>query len=147
MAETTIELRHATARDQGYLLHCIQEAYHEFPRLLARGEDSLAQAAENDYEHATEGVIQVAMLEGRQVGAAWWLPGDEAGTLTAAYYVEPDVRGRGIATRLLEAGMAAARQRGVRSVAIRTHPENAASIALARKVGFEPMVMLLRKNL
>lgn len=142
-----LELRDAAQRDEDFLKHCIREAYQEFPRLLARGEASLAQAAENDYERAGGGFAHVAEQDGRPVAAAWWLPEEDQASLVVAYYVEPEARGQGVATRLLETGLAEARRRGAKLGTIRTHPDNAASVALARKLGFEPLVAVLRQKL
>lgn len=147
--QVMLELRQATSRDEDFLKRCIREAYHEFPRLLARGEASLAQAAENDYERIGSGFAIVALDGAESVGATWWLGdgGGGEGELTVAYFVEPAARGRGIATRLVQEGLAEARRRGCRSATIKTHPENEASVALARKLGFEPVVTILRQRL
>jgi GNAT superfamily N-acetyltransferase len=142
-----IELREATSRDEDYLKHCIQEAYHEFPRLLARGERTLAMAAEHDLERIGAGFAYLAVQDGRPVGAAWWIPEAGPEDVTVAYYVEPDSRGQGVATRLLAHGVEEGRRRGVRSMTIKTHPGNEASIALAHKAGFQPVVTLLRQDL
>lgn len=147
--QVMLELRQSTARDEDFLKHCIREAYHEFPRLLARGEASLAQAAENDYERISSGFAIVGSEGGEPVGATWWLGdgGEGENELTVAYFVAPAARGRGVATKLVEAGLKEARGRGVRSCSIKTHPDNEASLALARKLGFEPVVSLLRQRL
>ncbi|HWG85478.1 MAG TPA: GNAT family N-acetyltransferase [Deinococcales bacterium] len=142
-----IELREAGSRDEEYLKHCIQEAYHEFPRLLARGENTLVDAAERDLERVGAGFAHIAVQDGESVGAAWWLPDASPEDLIVAYYVEPGARGQGIATRLLEHGLGECRRREMRSAGIKTHPDNEASIALARKIGFEPLVTLLRHEL
>jgi RimJ/RimL family protein N-acetyltransferase len=142
-----LELRDATSRDEDFLKSCIREAYHEFPRLLARGEATLEVAAENDYERVDGGFAHIAVLDGHPVGAAWWLPSEEPGVLTVAYFVQPQARGQGVATKMVERGLTEARRRNLRGASIKTHPDNAASIALARKLGFEPLVTLLRQSL
>ncbi len=140
-----LDIRLSTSADEDFLKGSIEAAYHEYPRLIARGGATLERAVENVVEViSNEGFSHVAALDGRNVGAAWWLPDTNPDELHVAYFVTEDARGQGIATHLLETGMGEARKRGARSVAIKTHPNNAASIALAKKLGFEPIVALFR---
>ncbi len=142
-----IDVRPTTHSDEAFVKRCIREAYTEFPRLLAQGEAGLDDAAENDYERIQDGFAHVATLNGQAVGAAWWLSEADPRNITVAYFVEAEARGQGVATRLVEAGLQEAKARGFRGTAIKTHPENTASIALAKKLGFQPVVALLRQAL
>ncbi|MFN3265669.1 MAG: GNAT family N-acetyltransferase [Deinococcales bacterium] len=140
-------IRLASSADEMYLKNSIQAAYHEYPRLIAKGSGSLELAVERVLEHvASEGFAHVAEEGGKLLGISWWTPETDQ-EMAVAYYVEPEARNQGIATQLLKAGLQEAKSRGVRSTLIKTHPENAASISLARKVGFEPIVALLRQSL
>jgi GNAT superfamily N-acetyltransferase len=142
-----IHTRLAVRTDETYLKACIEAAYHEYPRLIARGHASLEIAVERVLESVTsEGFAHIAQDGDQLVGASWWTP-ENPEEMAVAYYVSPDVRNQGVATQLLEAGLQEAKARGARSSLIKTHPENEASIKLARKVGFEPVVALLRQAL
>jgi GNAT superfamily N-acetyltransferase len=143
-----IDYRLANNSDETYLKSAVEAAYHEYPRLIALGGATLDLAVENVLERiAEEGFAHVATQDGRTVGAAWWTPDDNGSELSVAYYVEQEVRKQGVATGLLEAGLTEARKRGVLATTVKTHPDNLASIALARKLGFEPVVSLLRQDL
>jgi GNAT superfamily N-acetyltransferase len=143
-----IEYRLANSSYETYLKTAIEAAYHEYPRLIALGGATLDLAVENVLERiAEEGFAHIALQDGQVVGAAWWTPDDNGSELSVAYYVEQDVRKQGVATGLLEAGLTEARKRGVVATTVKTHPDNLASIALARKLGFEPVVSLLRQDL
>lgn len=143
-----IDYRLASSSDETYLKSAIEAAYHEYPRLIALGDATLDLAVENVLERiAEEGFAHVATQDGQVVGAAWWTPDDNGSELSVAYYVEQAVRKQGVATGLLEVGLTEARKRGVIATTVKTHPDNLASIALARKLGFEPVVSLLRQDL
>lgn len=140
-----LDIRLFASADETFLKSCIEAAYHEYPRLIARGGATLERAVENVVEAiSSDGFAHVATLDGQNVGASWWLPDVNPDELHVAYFVNEHSRGQGIATHLLQTGMGEAQKRGARSVAIKTHPGNAASIALARKLGFEPIVALFR---
>jgi GNAT superfamily N-acetyltransferase len=143
-----LDIHLSTSADEAFLKSCIEAAYHEYPRLIARGGATLERAVENVIEMiSSDGFAHVAKLDDRLVGAAWWLPDTNPDELQVAYFVVDDARGQGIASHLLETGMGEARKRGARTLAIKTHPNNAASIALATKLGFEPIVALFRHQL
>lgn len=145
---SVIDYRLANSSDEAYLQTAIEAAYHEYPRLIALGGVTLGLAVENVLERiAEEGFAHVASQESKIVGAAWWIPDDAGSELGVAYFVEQTVRQQGVATGLLEAGLLEARRRGVVATTVKTHPDNLASIALARKLGFEPVVSLLRQDL
>jgi RimJ/RimL family protein N-acetyltransferase len=140
-------IRLAGPKDEAFLKQSIEAAYHEYPRLISKGGRTLERAVEDVFEQVADaGFAHIAEDDGQTLGASWWtVESDEE--MSVAYFVTPDARGNGIATQLLEAGLAEAKARGMRSTLVKTHPENQASIALARKVGFEPVVALLRQAL
>ncbi len=140
-------IRLAGPLDETYLKQCIEAAYHEYPRLISKGNRTLERAVEDVYgQIADDGFAHIGFDGDQLLGASWWiLETDEE--MSVAYYVSPETRGQGVATQLLEAGLVEAKARGMRSTLVKTHPENQASIALARKVGFEPVVALLRQAL
>ncbi len=143
-----LDIHLSTSADETFLKSCIEAAYHEYPRLIARGGATLERAVENVIEMiSSDGFAHVATLDDRLVGAAWWLPDTNPDELQVAYFVVDDARGQGIASHLVETGMGEARKRGARALTIKTHPNNAASIALATKLGFEPIVALFRHQL
>jgi RimJ/RimL family protein N-acetyltransferase len=147
MTGSMLRIQLAQPQDEAFLSHSIEEAYREYPRLLARGDKSISEAAEHDLERVHDGFALLASKDEHLVGAAWWFADADPGNMTVAYYVEPEVRGQGIATQLLEQGFSEAKNRGMRCCTIKTHPDNAASIALAKKLGFDPVVALLRRSL
>ena len=56
--------------------------------------------------------------------------------------VDPAARGRGIAQQLIEAAHRQARQRGCRRVVLEVRCDNAAALALYRRLGYQPIEML-----
>ena len=56
--------------------------------------------------------------------------------------VDPAARGRGIAQQLIEAAHRQARQRGCRRVVLEVRCDNAAALALYRRLGYQPVEML-----
>jgi ribosomal-protein-alanine N-acetyltransferase len=88
------------------------------------------------------GVMLVASGEGggggaRPVGyACFRLGGGEAELLRVA--VEPPARGRGIARRLIAAGLERLHAAGVTSCFLEVRPGNASALAVYRALGFEP---------
>jgi [ribosomal protein S5]-alanine N-acetyltransferase len=59
-----------------------------------------------------------------------------AGRVEVGYYVLPDARGRGLATRMLASFLHWLRVRGVETVVLTIGPDNAASLTIARRAGF-----------
>jgi RimJ/RimL family protein N-acetyltransferase len=140
-------IRLAGPNDEAFLKQSIEAAYHEYPRLISKGGRTLERAVNDVFEQVADaGFAHIAEDGVQTLGASWWTV-ESDDEMSVAYFVTPDARGNGIATQLLEAGLVEARARGMRSTLVKTHPENQASIALARKVGFEPVVALLRQAL
>lgn len=73
------------------------------------------------------GWVALTPYSSRQVyeGVAW-----------LSVYVAPDAQGRGIGRALVEAEIEASEAAGIWTLIVGIHPENAASLALHRRVGF-----------
>ena len=141
----TLHIRPVTADDADRLvdLHarCSEQArYFRFhaanPRL---------RAAEATYLAAVDGRARVALAattvedgEERIVADARFdLTGD--GDAEAALLIRDDMAGRGLGTLLLDRLLGLAAGLGVRRVVLDILPENVAMLALARRVGAEPV--------
>jgi phosphinothricin acetyltransferase len=59
-----------------------------------------------------------------------------AGVVEHSVYVHPDARGRGVARALLERLIASTEAAGIWTIQSGVFPENAASLALHRRLGF-----------
>ena len=85
--------------------------------------------------------ILVAEEAGGMLGYAAlssWVSGDVyAHTAEAGLYVAPEAQGQGLGTRLMRALLAEAARRGLHAVVARVWADNAASLALCRRCGFE----------
>ena len=67
-----------------------------------------------------------------------WVSGEVyAHTAEAGLYLAPESQGRGLGTRLMRALLAEAALRGLHAVVARVWADNAASLALCRRCGFE----------
>ena len=103
------------------------------------------RAAEAEYLSAVDGEARVALAatavedgEERIVADARFdLNGD--GDAEAALLLRADVTGRGLGTLLLDRLLEQAARLGVRRVLLDILPENQAMLALARRVGAEPV--------
>lgn len=60
-----------------------------------------------------------------------------AGVVEESIYVHPEAAGRGVGRLLLETLIASAEAAGIWTMEAKSFPENTASLALHRKVGFE----------
>ena len=141
----TLQIRPVRADDAGRLvdLHarCSDDArYFRFHAAKPR-----LRAAEAEYLAGADGQARVALAatvtedgEERIVADARFdLVGD--GDAEAALLVRDDMTGRGLGTLLLDRLLEQARGRGVRRVLLDILPENQAMLALARRVGGEPV--------
>lgn len=134
-----LTVRQAIAQDEDFLRECIFAAYKQFPKLIAQRID---QVVDNEYEHIFFAEIATEI---ENIGAAWWVPLEDK-ALQVAYYVKPEKRGQGIATKLIETGLERAKNSGYRSITIKTHRSNESSVALAKKLGFEPVVEIWKRS-
>jgi len=92
------------------------------------------------YDVDTAGHIatKLARIGERVVGQAgvFWLA-DMSGVAGMGYHVDPDFRRMGVGAGLAKAVLADAEHHGVEKVIVRTSPANAASLALAGRLGFQ----------
>ncbi|OVE76489.1 hypothetical protein BVX98_05785 [bacterium F11] len=89
---------------------------------------------ENRKDHV---VTKIAMVNGEPVGQAnMFRVRNQEDVSYLGYHVHPEFRKKRIGTNLSLAVMREARKKGIKRVVIRTHPTNAASISLAKSLGF-----------
>jgi putative acetyltransferase len=85
------------------------------------------------------GTFVIARLDGRAVGCGALRRLDDTSAEVKRMYVEPELRGRGIAKKILDHIEAAARVMGVRRLVLETGIYQAEAIGLYRRVGFNPV--------
>lgn len=104
---------------------------------LRYGDGGLSPATAADFVHP--GVLLVADLDGEPVGCGGLRPyGDDAGEVKRMY-VEPTVRGKGVARTLLSALVAHARQVGMRRLLLETGTEQPEAVGLYESSGWTPI--------
>jgi GNAT superfamily N-acetyltransferase len=146
-----VQLRRATAEDAGFLLDMLVEAYNwsgeqRVTRLDVES-DPLLRCYVAEWPRGQDlGLVAVAE-DGGPVGAAWarTFPANDPGYGFVAEDI-PEItmavaahrRGRGIGRRLLEALIAAAREKGWRAVSLSVEDGNRV-VQLYRAVGFVPV--------
>ena len=84
------------------------------------------------------GTFVIARAEGRAVGCGALRRLDETSAEVKRMYVEPELRGRGIAKEILEHLEAAAQVMGTRRLVLKTGIYQAEAIGLYRRLGFKP---------
>jgi putative acetyltransferase len=85
------------------------------------------------------GTFVIARLDGRAVGCGALRRLDETTAEVKRMYVEPGVRGRGVAKEILDHIEAAARVMGTRRLVLETGIYQAEAIGLYRRMGFNPV--------
>jgi acetyltransferase len=141
----TLQIRPVRADDAQRLIdlhnRCSEQArYFRFHAAKPR-----LRAAEAEYLAAVDGEARVALAattveEGEErivADVRFDLVGD--GDAEAALLLRDDVTGRGLGTLLLDRLLERAARLGVRRVLLDILPENQAMLALARRVGAEPV--------
>ncbi|HEX9098329.1 MAG TPA: GNAT family N-acetyltransferase [Candidatus Dormibacteraeota bacterium] len=121
----------------------------EARRLIAALDEHLAgrYSAEQRFgpnlrpEHVAPGlgIFVIARADGRAVGCGALRRLDDTSAEVKRMYVEPGLRGRGIAKDILDHLEAAARGMGVRRLVLETGIYQAEAIGLYRRVGFNPI--------
>jgi putative acetyltransferase len=86
-----------------------------------------------------QGTFVIARADGRAVGCGALRRLDERTAEVKRMYVEPELRGRGIAKEILDHLEAAAREMGVGRLVLETGIYQAEAIGLYRRVGFNPV--------
>jgi GNAT superfamily N-acetyltransferase len=100
------------------------------------GDGGLSPAAAHEF--GSPGLFLVADLAGRPVGCAGLRPGEDGIAEVKRMYVEPDVRGRGVARALLRALVAHAREVGLSRLRLETGTEQPEAVALYESEGWSP---------
>jgi GNAT superfamily N-acetyltransferase len=85
------------------------------------------------------GTFVIARADGRPVGCGALRKLDEASAEVKRMYVTPDVRGHGVAKRILEHLEGAGRELGVHRLVLETGIYQAEAIGLYHQAGFEPV--------
>lgn len=85
------------------------------------------------------GTFVVARVDGRAIGCGALRKLDATTAEVKRMYVEPEVRGRGVAKEILDHLEDAARGLGVRRLVLETGIYQAEAIALYRRAGFRPI--------
>lgn len=101
---------------------------------LRYGDGGLSPAVPRDFE--PPGVLLVAELDGRAVGCGGMRPYGGDGGEVKRMYVDPTVRGRGVARALLSALVAHARAHGMRHLVLETGTEQPEAVGLYESEGW-----------
>jgi RimJ/RimL family protein N-acetyltransferase len=102
------------------------------PYLLRDG-----QAALSAWDPASGGQFSVGILDGRRLLGAVGLMPDRPGSVELAYWVRPEQRGQGIASRAVQATTRwAHRSLAVDRIWLEIRPGNEPSLRLARRAGY-----------
>ena len=135
-------IREATENDQSALTNIYNSAVAErqaAPDLTPRTSEE-RQAwwqAHQDSRYPILVAEEAGTVQG-YAALSSWVSGDVyAHTAEVGLYLAPDVQGRGLGTRLMQALLAEAARRGLHAVVARVWADNAASLALCRRCGFE----------
>ena len=125
-----MKIRTLTIKDYRELIKLWERA--KLP-IKPRGRDSRAHVARELRENpgffigAFDGRLMVGAVIASHDGRKGWLN---------RIAVDPDYRGRGIAMALTTAGEKALRRHGIRIFGLLIHSQNAASLRLAKKMGY-----------
>jgi GNAT superfamily N-acetyltransferase len=161
MTDSDIIIRPAVSRDfdaAGALGARLVQVHYAFDsrRFLAPGGDLAEGYASFLRAEARRsgGVVFVAEWAGRVVGYAyatieplsWQDLRDEAGVIHDVF-VDETARGRGLATRLIEAVTAWLRQQGMRQIVLHTAFHNIHAQRLFTRLGFRPTMVEMTRDL
>jgi ribosomal protein S18 acetylase RimI-like enzyme len=117
-----------------------EQEHYDHPQLSAEEiEADLEQAPPATFQG--ENVILAARLDGRLLGFCWCVlfdPGTGLEGEVAEVFVDPEARGRGLATRLLKEAVRLFRRRGVTFASVWTRENNPQALRLYEKAGFAP---------
>jgi RimJ/RimL family protein N-acetyltransferase len=95
------------------------------------------QAALSAWDPAAGGQFSVGILHGQQLLGAVGLMPDRPGSMELAYWVRPEQRGRGIATRTVQATtLWAHRDLAIPRIWLEINPDNEPSLRLAERAGY-----------
>lgn len=116
-------------------LAALADAPHAFKSRLADWADGGERRWRSRFE--MPGAYNVlALREGRPVGVASGVPGDNGVSDLRSVWVSPDLRGRGVGDQLVSAVERWARRAGATTLRLTVIPGNEPAIALYRRNGF-----------
>jgi len=96
-----------------------------------------AQAALSAWDPAAGGQFSIGILHGRRLLGAVGLMPDRPGSIELAYWIRPEDRGRGIASRAAQATtLWVHRNLAIPRIWLEIHPGNEPSLRLARRAGY-----------
>lgn len=96
-----------------------------------------AQAALLAWDPAAGGQFSIGILRGQQLLGAVGLMPDHSGSIELAYWIRPEQRGRGIASRAVSATtLWAHRSLAVPRIWLEIHPGNGPSLRVAQRAGY-----------
>ncbi len=122
----------AVPYDHPDAVRLIEAMGHELD--LRYGDGGLSPATASDFEHP--GVLLVADLDGGPVGCGGVRPSGEDAGEVKRMYVDPTVRGKGVARTLLAALVAHAREVGIRRLMLETGTEQPEAVGLYESEGW-----------
>jgi len=97
-----------------------------------------AQAALGAWEPATAGQFSLGIMRGGRLFGAVGLIPERPGSTELAYWLRPEERGKGIASRAVRAATRWAHSElAVPRIWLEIHPDNKSSLRLARRVGYQ----------
>ncbi|MEM9572285.1 MAG: GNAT family N-acetyltransferase [Pseudomonadota bacterium] len=103
---------------------------------------------------AADAEVAVAEFEGRLIGSGYAKKKRSRHYLSPEYhafigflYVDPEFRGRGVNQNVLDHLFEWARQNELPEVHLTVYPANQSAVRAYEKVGFEPYLLEMRKNL
>jgi RimJ/RimL family protein N-acetyltransferase len=97
-----------------------------------------ARAALDAWDPAAGGQFSLAILSGRQLIGAVGLMPDRPGSAELAYWIRPDERGRGIASRAVRTVTVwAHRSLAIPRIWLEIEPDNEPSVRVAQRAGYQ----------
>ena len=144
-------LRQGSGLDRSLLVNFLSKTYEELA-----GTQSFTHLADTVDRHLSPETplwwVEAAPPASGPVACLWLgnavdqQQGDRHGYILVLY-VLPEHRRRGIATALLKTAQAWAQARGDRQIGLQVFADNAAALALYRKLGYQPQAFWLTKPL
>jgi len=135
-----IELRDLGIGDAGWLIQRHAETYHEAEGFDASFEPLVAEVLVGFMRNRDRTCERawIAMEGTRRIGSIFCVKGAKPGAAKLRlFFLEPDMRGRGLGKYLLETCVRYARDRGYRDLRLWTHESHEAACALYVRAGFE----------
>jgi ribosomal protein S18 acetylase RimI-like enzyme len=133
-----VQIRRATAEDAPALAARMKVVADENVGLGTQSNRTVEELTERFQNGIGEGAIMLALEdEGRIVGALGLHPERVSGVYDLGMWILAEYRGQGWGRKLVQAGLEAAREAGVRKLELEVFPDNGRAISLYAKCGFE----------